>query len=83
VVQEIHFGTKWRFDVDIDDTVDTGLQDPKLLWGREPRQWSWPVRLSGQDRRGMVRAEGSSLLRRGCQMSQILYWISLVHFFGS
>ncbi len=83
MVQEIHFGTKWRFDVDIDDTVDPGLPDPKILWGWEPRQWSCPVRPSGQDRRGVVRAEGSSLLRRDCQMSQISYWISFVHFISS
>ncbi len=36
---------------------------------------SWPVRLSVQNRRGLFKAECSSLLRRGCQMSQISYKI--------
>jgi hypothetical protein len=42
--------------------------------GREPRLWSWLARPSGQNRRGVVRAE-ARILRQGCQMSQISYRI--------
>jgi hypothetical protein len=69
------FGAKRHFDVDINDMVNLGLPDPKILWGRESRQWSRHVRPSGQNRRGVVIAECSSLLRWGCQMSLISYRI--------
>jgi hypothetical protein len=64
--------------IDISDTSNPGLPDPKILWGREPRQWSWPVRPSGQNRRGVVRAKWYGFSRRGYQMSQISYRMTVV-----
>jgi len=35
--------------------VNPGLPDPKIIKGRQPKQWSWLMRPSGQNRRGVVR----------------------------